>query len=1163
MKNLFLFLYSFFQKRKSVLWLLLFALIFIFVWGVAGLRSKEDISSFLPQNEENERISFAYQHIGAANQILLTIKMKDTAADTDADLLMETVDVLAENLQKIDSQHIKSIKYTIDQEQITAITHFIIDNLPYFLTESDYERIDTIVSKEKIRQKLENNKYLLSSPIGGMIKQTIINDPLGLSLPVLAGLQSFQLSDVYQLNDGYIFNKEGDEAIVVLTSNYPISETANNALLIQSIDSAIAQTYQIVGNEIEIDSFGAAYISLTNAQQIKKDSWTSISIAIILIFSLLIYFFRNVRSILLIFASILFGGLFSLGLLSFFSDSISLIVIGIGSIIIGIAVNYSLHFLAHYRHGYTIESSIKDITSPLIIGNITTIGAFLSLLFISSESMHDFGIFASLLLLGTILFVLVFLPHFLPKRTLSQVEDKKLVFKKLAALSPENNKWIVLIVFLLTIIFFYFSRFTTFESDMNKINYMTEKQQLQMNKLNAMLNQNKHTIYCVAEGKTIQEALENYEQTSSIIDSLAVSDTIIFKHSGIGIYLPSKEMQVKRLALWEQFWKDKKENVLNDIHSLSEEMGFKANAFAAFDTLLGKKLVPQNTDYFQPLIAAFAENYIINTDDRAMIVTVLLTKPENRFRLEEKLNTIDENTFSFDASSITSKMIQLLSDDFDYILYICGFLVFLFLTLSFGRLEISLLAFIPLTVAWVWILGMMSLFDIRFNIVNIILATFIFGMGDDYTIFVTEGLMYEYTYKKKMLISYKNTVLLSAFIMFIGIGSLIFAKHPAMKSLAEVTIVGMISVILMAYIFPPLIYKWLTTKKGKNRPIPITFWNLFKTGLAFLIFFVGSIFLSLIGGIMLIIRKNNKKSKYRFHRILCYTMRFLARLMFQVPYKIINEHKETFEKPSIIICNHQSHLDLLYTLLLSPKIIVLTNKWVWNTPLYGWIIRYADFLPVIDGIENNVDKLKELTTEGYSVLVFPEGTRSADCTILRFHQGAFYLAKELELDIVPVVTHGIGYMFPKKEFLLRKGDVTIRVEKRISPENKTYRFNKSTLETTKLMRQWYQQAYAEMVKKYETPAYFKEMIIYNYIYKGRKVEWKVRRSLRLHRNFERQIAQLPEEGNYHIENCGYGEYALLAALVKKNLQITATDSDPEKVKLARNCNAIPKNLTYI
>ena len=182
-----------------------------------------------------------------------------------------------------------------------------------------------------------------------------------------------------------------------------------------------------------------------------------------------------------------------------------------------------------------------------------------------------------------------------------------------------------------------------------------------------------------------------------------------------------------------------------------------------------------------------------------MIVTVLLTKPENRFRLEEKLNTIDKNTFSFDASSITSKMIQLLSDDFDYILYICGFLVFLFLTLSFGRLEISLLAFIPLTVAWVWILGMMSLFDIRFNIVNIILATFIFGMGDDYTIFVTEGLMYEYTYKEN--VNRIKTLFYCRLYYVYRNWFVNFAKHPAMKSLAEVTIVGMISVILMAYIF--------------------------------------------------------------------------------------------------------------------------------------------------------------------------------------------------------------------------------------------------------------------------------------------------------------------------------------------------------------------------
>ena len=89
---------------------------------------------------------------------------------------------------------------------------------------------------------------------------------------------------------------------------------------------------------------------------------------------------------------------------------------------------------------------------------------------------------------------------------------------------------------------------------------------------------------------------------------------------------------------------------------------------------------------------------------------------------------------------------------------------------------------------------------------------------------------------------------------------------------------------------------------------------------------------------------------------MCYHA-FAGTYIIQVPYKIINQGKETFDKPSHYL---QSSIAcrFTYTLMLSPKIIVLTNKWVWNSPFYGWIIRYADFLPVIDGIENNIEKLE-------------------------------------------------------------------------------------------------------------------------------------------------------------------------------------------------------------
>jgi hypothetical protein len=92
---------------------------------------------------------------------------------------------------------------------------------------------------------------------------------------------------------------------------------------------------------------------------------------------------------------------------------------------------------------------------------------------------------------------------------------------------------------------------------------------------------------------------------------------------------------------------------------------------------------------------------------------------------------------------------------------------------------------------------------------------------------MTEGCQYEYSRQQPILKAYKSSILQSAAIMFVGIGTLIVAKHPAMHSLAEVTIIGMFSVVLMAYLIPPFLFNLLTTKKGQVRPCPITLRTLF------------------------------------------------------------------------------------------------------------------------------------------------------------------------------------------------------------------------------------------------------------------------------------------------------------------------------------------------
>ena len=65
-----------------------------------------------------------------------------------------------------------------------------------------------------------------------------------------------------------------------------------------------------------------------------------------------------------------------------------------------------------------------------------------------------------------------------------------------------------------------------------------------------------------------------------------------------------------------------------------------------------------------------------------------------------------------------------------------------------------------------------------------------------------------------------------------------------------------------------------------------------------------------------------------------------------VKFQCENRFKETFKKPAVIISNHQSHLDLMCAMMLTPKMVILTNDWVWNNPFYGKIIQFAAFYTV-------------------------------------------------------------------------------------------------------------------------------------------------------------------------------------------------------------------------
>ncbi|MBP5473546.1 MAG: 1-acyl-sn-glycerol-3-phosphate acyltransferase, partial [Bacteroidales bacterium] len=693
-------------------------------------------------------------------------------------------------------------------------------------------------------------------------------------------------------------------------------------------------------------------------------------------------------------------------------------------------------------------------------------------------------------------------------------EEKRSLWVRLAEYRPENKKWLVIITVILTIIFSFFSGKVKFDSDLNNINYMTEEQRQSFNELSGYTTLSQQVDFLISEGENPYEALREFEKSKRLIDN-AVNIGQIKGSMNVGSGLMSDITQKRRADLWNSFWSTRKDETIANIKKYGTEVGFNSNSFSPFFEMIDSTFVPVPFDHFELFSEDVFKDMIINTPDRSMIVTMVYSKPETRVNTAD-LIPADSNSFIYDRKNFSDSLIELLMKDFNKVLWICSLIVLVFLTLSFGILELSLLSFIPMLISWIWITAIMAITGIDFNIVNIILATFIFGLGDDYSIFITEGLMQDYSRKRSLLNSYKVAVLLSAITMFIGIGTLVLAKHPAMKSLAIVTIIGMISVVLISYIVAPYLFGLLIKKKGELRTVPVTLGKLFQTVYSFLGFMIFSLLLSIIGFFLLTIGKPTKKNKLRFHKSLYWVIKNVTGLIPGVKSNIINTVGETFDNPSVIICNHQAHIDLAYMMLLSPKVVILTNEWVWNCPFYGRIVKYADFYPVANGIENSVEQLSKLVEDGYSILVFPEGTRSADCSIQRFHKGAFYLAEKLNLDILPILIHGIGHCLPKKEFLLRKGTCTVKIYDRVHPDDDS--FGNGYVERTKNFRKFYEQEYDKLAAEMETAEYNKDKVIHNYIYKGATVEYNARKTLR-NKTLLQLVNNLPTKGDILFVNC--------------------------------------------
>jgi len=635
MEKIFLFLYDIFRVRRRLFFTIVTVFILLTAFLASRIKFEEDITKMLYGGDNTAILRDVVDQSKFLDKIIVNVTFTDTGYQPQPYELSSYADKLADTLLSDGfSEYVQTLTYTVNENITGQLFDIIYDNLPVFLEESDYRRLDSLATPAGAKLMAENVYNNLLSPSGFAIKEMIIRDPSSMSSIALGRMSSYQNDESYIIIDGRIFSRDGRNLLMFISPVHSSKETSENLRFIDMLDGAIRQVTQGSDPEIRIEYFGTVAVAAANAGRLKKDIRLTLTITIILLSLIINFSIKKKKLFPFIFLPAVVGVLMALAAIYLIQGSMSVISLSIGTVIMAITVDYALHITTHFKHKHSVLQTIKDVSFPIIVCGFATAFEFISLLFVSSESLHELGMLAAISVITAAFFTMVVLPHILDvtKNVSDETEEKNYLEKVLDRITNYNfHKKKLLLFFMLvyTVVAIFYARRVGFESDMMKMNYMPEELARAEEHLNRINNYKLNSLYVVAYGSNMEEALVNNEKVLEQADLLK-NDGKIRSFSSPGSVLYSDSLQKQKIARWKIFWDQAgKEEFISGLNSEADALGFREGTFSEFGNMISKDFKTLDTADFNSLQELFFVDNISSTGDLTSVITTLKVEDES------------------------------------------------------------------------------------------------------------------------------------------------------------------------------------------------------------------------------------------------------------------------------------------------------------------------------------------------------------------------------------------------------------------------------------------------------------------------------------------------------------------------------------------------------
>ena len=809
MHKIFLPIYRFFKAHKPLMFMVLTALSAVLVLFALKMKYEENLLNLFPIEDQESRLAF--DNLKVKDKLIIQVVPTGEALDTQT--LADYMDEYVEGALLRDTSYhlIETVLYRLEDDMVVNALGFALGHVPSFVDTSCYAAIDEATRPAAIAKQMARNREILDEDETGEMYQMVATDPLGL-LPIVGkalvgdGAAPAGLS----FADGHLFSRDSTIAVAFISANFNSMDSGTGEKLITELEKEAAVFTQN-HPDARILFHGTVAYGTSHSRTIKKDLLSTVSVSLLIIIIILLVSFRSGKILWQNILPVAFGAVFALALMYFTKGGMSLMALGVSAIILGIALSYCMHVTIHFNYVQSPSAVLKDESTPVTLGCVTTVGAFLGLMFTESDLLHDFGLFASFALIGSTLFALIFLPHML-KPGKREVNKKVFGFINRMSEYPFDSKpWILVAVVLFVAVGIFFSPRVQFDPDMRHLNYLTkeviESQTLYQDKNFA----GNYELYYASLGQTPDDAVLSARRLCGKLDSLKAEGRLYDYSGTVSKAYCTVAEQEERIAAWEAYWTPEKVNrTMADIRTAAAAYGLKGDFFSPFRAVLEESYQSESIYDADVIPHNLLDNYIEKTPDGKYMA---FTSVQLNFDTQDVVTravTKLPHTIVLDPMWYCQDIVNMVHNDFNVALLISSLFVLLILLVSFRNLWIALIAFMPMALSWYVVEGMMALLGIQFNLINIVISTFIFGVGVDYSIFVMEGLLGEVRHGDKSLLAYhKTAIFFSALVLIIVVVSLMFAKHPAISSIGTSTLIGMVTTIAITYTLEPWLFRQL------------------------------------------------------------------------------------------------------------------------------------------------------------------------------------------------------------------------------------------------------------------------------------------------------------------------------------------------------------------